>query len=74
MIVSEVDQGSDGSEPHEPSRDVEDRLADIQQQETDDLIAARAKAAELDERLDKLEQEAFPKAPNPQPIGGMVGT
>ncbi len=39
-----------------------------------ELIAARAKAAELDARLDKLEDEALPEPPHPASVGGMIGT
>jgi hypothetical protein len=65
------------SEPHEPG--AEPAQADVdaapQTLEPDDALAAeRAKGAELDQRLDRLEDEALPKPAHPAPIGGMIGT
>jgi hypothetical protein len=38
------------------------------------LIEERAKAAELDERLDKLEEEAFPERSEPVHVDQAIGT
>jgi hypothetical protein len=70
------------SDPHQPEPDTTRPVAvetsdpppSWAQDAEAELVAARAKAAELDERLDKLEDEALPKPPHPASIGGMVGT
>jgi hypothetical protein len=38
------------------------------------MAKERAKAAELDERLDKLEKEALPERPEPDHVDQAIGT
>jgi hypothetical protein len=64
------------ADPHEATPDpgLSGPAAAVRAQVDADLAPERAKAADLDERLDKLEEEALPKPTHPAPIGGMIGT